>query len=230
MEFGDYSPPASTPTRDIEKATLLKIYAMKLFLGTLEIDLVKADLGLSAVNPKKSAEGGWDEVVVVSRVLERLSSSSSKRVTHTDDVDVYFSLFLLSLFVFIKKGEKVIHDHTDADTDVLMNCNPCSSHSPFHHFNSNSLFVNDPPPLTIITTMTTTMGLTPSSTLTPTTPLTTHDNFMEEDEGREAEKDKKSGRGLGRRRTGGRERGRGKRPPPTNHLAPPRTGEVVGRV
>ncbi|KAF5339500.1 hypothetical protein D9758_016371 [Tetrapyrgos nigripes] len=60
------------PTRDIDKATLAKIHAMKLFLGTLETDIVKADVGLSAVDPEKLAEGGWDEVVIVARVLGTL--------------------------------------------------------------------------------------------------------------------------------------------------------------
>ncbi|KAF5339515.1 hypothetical protein D9758_016364 [Tetrapyrgos nigripes] len=57
------------PTRDIDKATLAKIHAMKLFLET---DIVKADVGLSAVDPEKLAEGGWDEVAIVARVLGTL--------------------------------------------------------------------------------------------------------------------------------------------------------------
>ncbi|KAF5347856.1 hypothetical protein D9758_013835 [Tetrapyrgos nigripes] len=73
----------SSAKRNSDKATLAKIHAMKLFLGTLETDLVQADVGLSRVDPEKLAEGGWDEVVAVARVLGRLfkdlSSQTSSR-------------------------------------------------------------------------------------------------------------------------------------------------------
>ena len=42
---------------------------MKIFLGVLETDILQRDLGLSNVDPRRLAEGEWDEVVFVGELL-----------------------------------------------------------------------------------------------------------------------------------------------------------------
>jgi hypothetical protein len=46
-----------------------KVQAMKVFLGVLEHDVVKADVGLSEVDPRTLARGGEEECVLVGEVL-----------------------------------------------------------------------------------------------------------------------------------------------------------------
>ncbi|PPQ70584.1 hypothetical protein CVT24_000062 [Panaeolus cyanescens] len=50
-------------------ARALKVQQMKIFLGVLETDIVQADVGLSAVDPRKLADGDWDEVCFVGQIL-----------------------------------------------------------------------------------------------------------------------------------------------------------------
>ncbi|KAI0947538.1 hypothetical protein AcW1_007739 [Taiwanofungus camphoratus] len=46
-----------------------KVQAMKMFLGVLENDVIRMDVGLSEVDPRKLAAGEWDEVVFVGELL-----------------------------------------------------------------------------------------------------------------------------------------------------------------
>src|ERR1700722_11135666 len=46
-----------------------KVQAMKVFLGVMEHDVLQMDVGLSEVDPRKLAMGGWDEVVFVGELL-----------------------------------------------------------------------------------------------------------------------------------------------------------------
>ena len=46
-----------------------QIQNMKIFLGVLETDILQRDLGLSNVDPRRLAEGQWDEVVFVGELL-----------------------------------------------------------------------------------------------------------------------------------------------------------------
>ncbi|GBE83092.1 hypothetical protein SCP_0501380 [Sparassis crispa] len=46
-----------------------KVEAMKVFLGVLENDILRMDVGLSDVDPRKLAAGDWDEVVYVGELL-----------------------------------------------------------------------------------------------------------------------------------------------------------------
>ncbi|KAL1705196.1 hypothetical protein EV121DRAFT_258714 [Schizophyllum commune] len=46
-----------------------KVRCMKLFLGVLESDVLKVDVNLDKVDPRKLARGDWDEVVYVGELL-----------------------------------------------------------------------------------------------------------------------------------------------------------------
>ncbi|KAH8104746.1 hypothetical protein BXZ70DRAFT_613062 [Cristinia sonorae] len=46
-----------------------KVQAMKIFIGVLENDVLGEDVGLADVDPRKLAEGEWDEVVFVGELL-----------------------------------------------------------------------------------------------------------------------------------------------------------------
>jgi hypothetical protein len=46
-----------------------QIQNVKIFLGVLETDILQRDLGLSNVDPRRLAEGEWDEVVFVGELL-----------------------------------------------------------------------------------------------------------------------------------------------------------------
>ncbi|KAF8165901.1 hypothetical protein B0H34DRAFT_780569 [Crassisporium funariophilum] len=46
-----------------------KIQDMKIFLGVLETDILKTDVGLSDLDPRRLADGEWDEVLFVAELL-----------------------------------------------------------------------------------------------------------------------------------------------------------------
>ncbi|PPQ94795.1 hypothetical protein CVT25_007432 [Psilocybe cyanescens] len=46
-----------------------KIQNMKIFLGFLEIDVMKTDVGLSDIDPRRLADGEWEEVSFVAELL-----------------------------------------------------------------------------------------------------------------------------------------------------------------
>ncbi|KAJ4470082.1 hypothetical protein J3R30DRAFT_1222803 [Lentinula aciculospora] len=52
-----------------KEAKNAKIQCMKIFLGVIETDILKTDAGLSRIDPKKLANGDWDEVVYVGQIL-----------------------------------------------------------------------------------------------------------------------------------------------------------------
>ncbi|KAF9035904.1 hypothetical protein BJ165DRAFT_1533381 [Panaeolus papilionaceus] len=60
QEYDDGSPNA---------ARILKVQQMKMFLGVLETDIVQSDVGLSAIDPRRLADGDWDEVCFVGQIL-----------------------------------------------------------------------------------------------------------------------------------------------------------------
>ena len=55
-----------SPSRSRSKTN---IQSMKVFLGVLESDIVKMDVGLSTIDPRRLANGEWEEVVFVGEVL-----------------------------------------------------------------------------------------------------------------------------------------------------------------
>ncbi|KII86709.1 hypothetical protein PLICRDRAFT_55623 [Plicaturopsis crispa FD-325 SS-3] len=57
------------PTRSGTSENDNAVDAIKIFLGVLEHDVIRTDVGLSAVDPRTLARGGWDEVVFVGELL-----------------------------------------------------------------------------------------------------------------------------------------------------------------
>jgi hypothetical protein len=60
--------PISSTIRE-SRSPSSKVQAMKIFLGVLENDVLGIDVGLSELDPRKLAEGEWDEVVYVAELL-----------------------------------------------------------------------------------------------------------------------------------------------------------------
>ena len=46
-----------------------KVEAMKIFLGVLETDFLQVDVGLSHLDPRRLADGGWEEVLFIAKLL-----------------------------------------------------------------------------------------------------------------------------------------------------------------
>ena len=46
-----------------------KVQHMKVFLGVLETDILKTDVGLSEIDPRRLADGEWDEVLFIAELL-----------------------------------------------------------------------------------------------------------------------------------------------------------------
>lgn len=60
--------PVSSSIRESRSDTA-KIQAMKIFLGVLETDVVKEDIGLSDIDPRRLAAGEWEEVIFIAKLL-----------------------------------------------------------------------------------------------------------------------------------------------------------------
>ncbi|KDR84247.1 hypothetical protein GALMADRAFT_220034 [Galerina marginata CBS 339.88] len=55
--------------KDSKNSKASKVQNMKIFLGVLELDVLKADVGLSNVDPRRLADGEWEEVMFVAEIL-----------------------------------------------------------------------------------------------------------------------------------------------------------------
>ncbi|KAH7099967.1 hypothetical protein BKA62DRAFT_620632 [Auriculariales sp. MPI-PUGE-AT-0066] len=60
--------PISRETREARTRSA-KVEAMKIFLGTIEADILREEVGLAQLDPRALADGNWNEVVFVSHVL-----------------------------------------------------------------------------------------------------------------------------------------------------------------
>src|SRR6266540_3894596 len=52
-----------------DNSQVSKVQNMKVFLGVLETDILQEDVGLSQLGPRRLANGEWEEVVVVAKLL-----------------------------------------------------------------------------------------------------------------------------------------------------------------
>lgn len=52
-----------------DNSQVSKVQNMKVFLGVLETDILQEDVGLSQLDPRRLANGEWEEVVVVAKLL-----------------------------------------------------------------------------------------------------------------------------------------------------------------
>ncbi|KAE9406269.1 hypothetical protein BT96DRAFT_987703 [Gymnopus androsaceus JB14] len=63
------SPADLTPSLLSQHSKNAEIQCMKIFLGVIETDILKRDVGLNRIDPRKLANGNWDEVVYVGEML-----------------------------------------------------------------------------------------------------------------------------------------------------------------
>lgn len=54
---------------DSKQSKATKIQNMKIFLGVLETDILQRDVGLSELDPRKLADGEWEEVLYIAQLL-----------------------------------------------------------------------------------------------------------------------------------------------------------------
>jgi len=77
--------------RETKNSKASKIQNMKIFLGVLETDILKTDVGLSDVDPRRLADGEWEEVTYIAELLCWMAqqmnskrSSKAQKVRHED--------------------------------------------------------------------------------------------------------------------------------------------------
>ncbi|KAI0789710.1 hypothetical protein C8Q75DRAFT_891800 [Abortiporus biennis] len=135
----------------VSKDALSKVQAMKVFIGVLENDIIGEDVGLGEVDPRKLAEGEWDEVVFVGELLVWLGKKfgflpitpPTPTPNQTEQTDPLPDLSF---------GEDTEVLPTEVDTFMRNNAPSPSTHSTLTTRNSMnttlSLSRNAPPPST----------------------------------------------------------------------------------
>ena len=63
-----------------------KVQAMKIFLGVLETDFLQTDVGLSDLDPRRLADGEWEEVLFIAELLCWIGRRAG--LVSADDMDV----------------------------------------------------------------------------------------------------------------------------------------------
>ncbi|EKM79797.1 hypothetical protein AGABI1DRAFT_127480 [Agaricus bisporus var. burnettii JB137-S8] len=135
---------------DVHDPATRHIQTIKVFLGVLETDIIRSDVGLSQIDPRLLAAGEWDEVVFVAEVLcwigkelglihdkskdpedDRLRSvtpSPSSTITFLPPFSPISPLFTPTLLL------------STADDDTLQTniTSPLATSSPHHHHKTHS--------------------------------------------------------------------------------------------
>ena len=127
------------------------IQSMKVFLGVLESDIVKMDVGLSSVDPRRLANGEWEEVVFVGEVLcwvgmrlgliECLDDDNDElehAVQSDEESDVHinrpYSPSPSAMSITTKRTNTVsnfsLHRHTESNTSMNLSDAPPGSSTP----------------------------------------------------------------------------------------------------
>ena len=65
-----------------------KVQAMKIFLGVLETDYLQMDVGISDLDPRRLADGEWEEVLYIAEILCWVGRRAGLVSAHHDDMDV----------------------------------------------------------------------------------------------------------------------------------------------
>jgi hypothetical protein len=73
--------------KDSRRTHVEKVQAMKIFLGVLETDLLQTDVGLSDLDPRRLADGEWEEVLFIAELLCWVGRRAGL-VSTSDDKDV----------------------------------------------------------------------------------------------------------------------------------------------
>jgi hypothetical protein len=122
------------------------IQSVKMFLGVLESDIVKMDVGLSTVNPRRLANGEWEEVVFVGEVLCWVGRKLGVTEGHDDGeelqyvaegnehIDRPYSPSTSAMSVATKKTNTVsnfsLHRQTESNTSISFSVSPPDSSTP----------------------------------------------------------------------------------------------------
>lgn len=136
-----------SPSRNRSKTN---VQSMKIFLGVLESDILKMDVGLSTVDPRRLANGEWDEVVFVGEILcwvgrklglmescdedDELQYAVEKHEGSIARIDRPYSPSTSAMSVTTKQTNTVsnfsLHRHTESNTSMSFSDTPQNSSTP----------------------------------------------------------------------------------------------------
>ena len=74
--------------KDSKRTRAEKVQAMKIFLGVLETDFLQMDVGISDLDPRRLADGEWEEVLYIAEVLCWVGRRTGLVSASDDDMDV----------------------------------------------------------------------------------------------------------------------------------------------
>ena len=74
--------------KDSKRTHAEKVQAMKIFLGVLETDFLKMDVGISDLDPRRLADGEWEEVLYIAELLCWVGRRAGLVSASDDDMDV----------------------------------------------------------------------------------------------------------------------------------------------
>ena len=74
--------------RDSKRTIAEKVQAMKIFLGVLETDFLQMDVGISDLDPRRLADGEWEEVLCIAELLCWVGRQAGLVSTSDDDMDI----------------------------------------------------------------------------------------------------------------------------------------------
>jgi hypothetical protein len=74
--------------KDSKRTHAEKVQAMKIFLGVLETDFLQMDVGISDLDPRRLADGDWEEVLYIAELLCWVGRRAGLVSASDDDMDV----------------------------------------------------------------------------------------------------------------------------------------------
>jgi hypothetical protein len=74
--------------KDSKRTHAEKVQAMKIFLGVLENDFLQMDVGISDLDPRRLADGEWEEVLYIAELLCWVGRRAGLVSASDDDMDV----------------------------------------------------------------------------------------------------------------------------------------------
>ena len=74
--------------KDSKRTHAEKVQAMKIFLGVLETDFLQMDVGISDLDPRRLADGEWQEVLYIAELLCWVGRQAGLVSAVDDDMDV----------------------------------------------------------------------------------------------------------------------------------------------
>ena len=77
-----------TYNQDSKRTHAEKVQAMKIFLGVLETDFLQMNVGISGLDPRRLADGEWEEVLYIAELLCWVGRRAGLISVSDDDMDV----------------------------------------------------------------------------------------------------------------------------------------------